>query len=99
MKKIIVLGAGRSSSALISYLIKTANTEGWHVTVGDTSITNARERVGANPKAAAIEFNIENTEESRKAIQNSDVVISLMPASLHPLVAKICLSEKKHLLT
>ena len=32
-------------------------------------------------------------------ITSADVVISLIPAHLHPFVARICLSEKKHLLT
>lgn len=99
MKKILVLGAGRSSSALISYLIKNASSNDWQVTVGDFSVKAAQERIGSSANAKAISFNIENTEESKASIQNSDVVISLIPASLHPLVAKICLAEKKHLLT
>src|SRR5882672_3248970 len=99
MKKILVLGAGRSSSALISYLIKNAPANGWQITVGDFSRVVALERVGSSPHAQAITFNIENSEESKNAIRSADVVISLIPANLHPLVAKICLSEKKHLLT
>jgi len=99
MKKILVLGAGRSSSALISYLIKNASANGWQVTVGDFSKAAAQERVGGSTDAQAIEFNIEQKDKSAEAIRNTDVVISLIPANLHPLVAKICLAEKKHLLT
>src|SRR5437879_5449795 len=99
MKSILVLGAGRSSSALISYLIKNAPANNWQVTVGDFSKAAAQERVSSSTNANAIVFNIENAEESRAAIHNADVVISLIPANLHPLVAKICLLEKKHLLT
>jgi saccharopine dehydrogenase-like NADP-dependent oxidoreductase len=99
MKKILVLGAGRSSSAAISYLIKNASVNNWQITVGDFSIEAARARVGSSPSAQAIVFNIDNIEEGKTAIRNADVVISLIPANLHPLVAKICLSEKKHLLT
>lgn len=47
----------------------------------------------------AIQFNIENLEPSRLAIQHADVVISLLPAHFHILVARLCLQEKKHLLT
>lgn len=98
MKKILVLGAGRSSSALISYLIKNASINDWQITVGDFSKAAAQERVGSS-NAQAIAFNIENLDESKSAIRDADVVISLIPANLHPLVAKICLAEKKHLLT
>ncbi len=99
MKKILVLGAGRSSSALISYLITNGSTNDWQVTVGDFSKAAAQERVGSSSNAQAIAFTIENLEESKSAIRDTDVVISLIPANLHPLVAKICLAEKKHLLT
>ncbi|MBI3482953.1 MAG: saccharopine dehydrogenase NADP-binding domain-containing protein, partial [Bacteroidetes bacterium] len=99
MKKILVLGAGRSSSALISYLIKNASANDWQITVGDFSKTTAQERVGSSPNARAIAFNIEDTENSKTTIRDADVVISLIPASLHTLVAKICLTEKKHLFT
>jgi saccharopine dehydrogenase-like NADP-dependent oxidoreductase len=99
MKKILVLGAGRSSSALISYLIKNAPTNDWQITVGDFSEAAAKERVCGSSQAEAIYFAIEHEEASRAAISKADVVISMIPASLHPLVAKICLSEKKHLLT
>jgi len=99
MKKILVLGAGRSSSALISYLIKNAPANNWQITVGDISLAAAQERIASSAHATAIEFNLENVEGSKTAISQTDVVISLVPASFHPLVARYCLSEKKHLLT
>ncbi|HTH55725.1 MAG TPA: saccharopine dehydrogenase C-terminal domain-containing protein, partial [Cyclobacteriaceae bacterium] len=99
MKKILAIGAGRSSSALIAYLIKNAAANDWHVTIGDSSVVAAQQRIGSSLHAKAIAFNIENTEASRLSIRDADVVISLIPASLHPQVAKICLSEKKHLIT
>jgi saccharopine dehydrogenase-like NADP-dependent oxidoreductase len=99
MKRILVLGAGRSSSACISYLIKNASANNWQLTVGDISESAAKERIGTSANAVAISFNIDNAEESRTAISNADVVISLIPAVFHPAVAKLCLAEKKHLLT
>ncbi len=99
MKRILVLGAGRSSSACISYLIRNALANDWQITIGDFDESAAKERIGSSKNGTAISFNIENTEASRTAISKVDVVISLIPASFHPLVAKLCLAEKKHLLT
>jgi saccharopine dehydrogenase (NADP+, L-glutamate forming) len=99
MKKILVLGAGRSSSACISYLINNASANDWQVTVGDFAESAAKERIGAASSAVAISFDIDNEGASRTAISKADVVISLIPAGLHPRVAKLCLAEKKHLLT
>lgn len=98
MANILVLGAGRSSSALIDYLIKQAEKFNWSITVGDVSKQAAETRIG-NGKATAIFFDIQQAEQGHAAIASADVVISLIPAHLHPLVAKICLKEGKHLLT
>lgn len=98
MTNILVLGAGRSSSALIDYIIKQAEKFEWRVTVGDVSKQAAETRIG-NGKATAISFDIQHLEQSQAAIGSADVVISLIPAHLHSLVAKICLAKGKHLLT
>ncbi len=98
-KFILVVGAGRSSSSLISFLLTQASEYNWTITVGDISLQAAQDRVGISPYGKPIQFNIDEQERSRKAIAASDVVISLLPAPLHPQVAKICLTEKKHLLT
>jgi saccharopine dehydrogenase (NADP+, L-glutamate forming) len=99
LKHILVLGAGRSSSALISYLIKQSTLNGWTITVGDISKQAAIERIGNHAQSCAIEFNSDDQENSRKAIASADVVISLLPAHLHIQAAKICLAEKKHFFT
>ncbi|OQP59071.1 hypothetical protein A3860_38870 [Niastella vici] len=46
-----------------------------------------------------IVFNLENTLERKELIANSDLVISLLPPALHPVIAADCLQYKKHLLT
>jgi saccharopine dehydrogenase (NADP+, L-glutamate forming) len=96
---ILVLGAGRSSTSLIQYLISQATLHSWHVTIGDISREAAVSRIGRGSNAKAIEFNITDQASSRHAISEADVVVSLLPANLHPLVAKICLEERKHLFT
>ena len=99
MNKILVLGAGRSSSSLISYLLAQAKTNHWQIVVGDVSEQAAQDRVANAGNGKAIRFDIADEESSKAAIASVDVVVSLIPAHLHPLVAKICLAEKKHLLT
>lgn len=99
MKTILVLGAGRSSSALITYLLTQATEHSWKIIVGDLSIEAARERIGAYKTGEAISFSIDNEAQSRSVIAGAEVVISLLPANLHPQVARICLALNKHLLT
>jgi saccharopine dehydrogenase-like NADP-dependent oxidoreductase len=99
MKTILILGAGRSSSSLISYLLKYAADHQAQVIVGDVSIDAARQKTTGHSCAKAIYFDIQDTESSNAAIAEADVVISLLPAHLHPLVAIRCLEYGKHLLT
>lgn len=99
LKNILVLGAGRSSSALIKYLLSQAQQHHWMVTVGDLDERVAAERVKGIPEGKAIHFNMESEEASRNAVKQADVVVSFLPAHFHGSVARICLAEKKHLLT
>ncbi|NBP67551.1 MAG: saccharopine dehydrogenase [Cytophagia bacterium] len=99
MKYILVLGAGRSSSCLIDYLLKEATVSDWHIIVGDLSVNAAQERVGSHQRGSAIYFSIDDATLSRTWIEKADCVISLLPAFLHPKVALICLDLQKHLLT
>jgi saccharopine dehydrogenase-like NADP-dependent oxidoreductase len=98
MQTILVLGAGRSSSSLITYLLQQATAHAWKIIVGDVSEAAARQRIGGSTRGQAVLFDI-NHEDSKAVIQLADVVISLLPAHLHPVVARHCLSLNKHLLT
>ncbi|WP_333819534.1 saccharopine dehydrogenase family protein [Ohtaekwangia sp.] len=99
MKTILALGAGRSSSVLIAYLLQEASVHRWKIIVGDLSEEAARERIGNSPYGEAIRFDVLDEAGSRKTIAGADVVISLMPAHFHPIVATYCLALNKHLLT
>lgn len=99
MKTVLVLGAGRSSSALITYLLNWAAKSNNRVVVGDQSLALAQARVNGFTHGKAISFNMEDNNQSAAAIQSADVVISLLPPHLHPAVAKHCLVYGKHLLT
>lgn len=98
MKTILVLGAGRSSSALITYLLQRAATHQWKIVVGDVSEAAARLRIGGSTRGHAILFDIQDEAKSVEIVGSADVVISLMPAHLHHLVARLCMDTGKHLL-
>ncbi|HEY3402914.1 MAG TPA: saccharopine dehydrogenase C-terminal domain-containing protein [Ohtaekwangia sp.] len=99
MNRILILGAGRSSGALISYLLKEAGTHGWQVLVGDVSLESAQERIGGETAGRALHFDIQHEKNAEAVIAETDVVISLLPAHFHPQVAKYCYRLGKHLLT
>ena len=99
MKRILVIGAGLSSSYLIKYLLANAKKENWEITIADQSIELAKQKIGKAKNATALAFNITNETERKNAIKNTDLVVSLLPPTLHILAAKECIAYKKHLVT
>jgi saccharopine dehydrogenase-like NADP-dependent oxidoreductase len=99
MKHILVLGAGKSATALIEYLIKESAQNAWQLTVADSNIQNALAKTGNAPNTRAMALDVENEAERNRFIATSDIVISLLPPSLHFLVAQDCLRFEKNLLT
>jgi len=97
MKRILIIGAGRSSSSLIKYLHQHAAGFDWEIVVGDLDPETTGQRIGHTAKL--IRFDILQEEASSQAIAQADLVISMLPAKFHILVAKLCLKHGKNLLT
>ena len=99
MKNILVIGAGRSASSLIKYLLDNAVAENWNVTVGDVSLELVKQKTGEHASARAIAFDINNQTQREAEINKADLVVSMLPAFMHLHVAKDCVRFKKHLVT
>jgi saccharopine dehydrogenase-like NADP-dependent oxidoreductase len=99
MKKILILGAGLSTNSLIEYLLNIAVDNNWHITVADMNLDTARSKVRDHQCGSAISFNISDTVSTNATISESDVVISMLPASMHTMVASACIKYKKPMLT
>ena len=96
MKKVLILGAGRSSSSLIQYLADCSADCDFTIAIGEKDPDLARAKF---PKLEVLPFDIENEEESAAVIQSADLVISMLPASLHFHAAKHCAKAGIHFLT
>ncbi len=99
MRSILILGAGKSSIALIDYLVEHASAQQWQVTVADIAAENALLKTKGRPGTQAIGFDLNNEQERRSLISSADIVISMLPAMLHMTVAQDCLALKKNLVT
>ena len=99
MKKILVIGAGRSAVTLIKYLLDNAKVNNWFVRVADFSLELAEEAVHNHDYGKAIFFNVTDKNQRESEIYNADIVISMLPATLHIPVAKDCIQFKTNLVT
>lgn len=99
MKHILVLGAGLSSAYLIRYLLENAQAGQWQVTVADIQLQQAQSHIlnHANGKAVGLESNDVLTRN--ELIASHDLVISLLPPTMHVEVAQACIRFGKHLIT
>lgn len=99
MRHILIIGAGRSASSLIQYLLNKSEEENLHLTIGDLSLELAQRKTNNHKNATAIAFDIFNESQRKEEIQKADIVISMLPAHMHIEVAKDCIAYKKHMVT
>jgi len=99
MRAILIIGAGRSASSLIHYLLEKSEQEQLHITIGDIALELAQRKTNNHPNATAIALNIFDENQRKTEIQKADIVISMLPANLHIEVAKDCIAYKKHMVT
>ncbi|MEL6864264.1 MAG: saccharopine dehydrogenase C-terminal domain-containing protein [Bacteroidota bacterium] len=99
MNNILIIGAGRSATALINYVLDQALAFGWFVTVADANLELAKEKVGDHPNGRATWLDVMKNNDRRVLIERADVIVSLLPAHLHLEVAHDCIKLNKHLIT
>lgn len=100
MRKILILGAGRSASALIQYLVHHAATEQWTITVADQQTAHAHQLIGDGTAVAnAVALDATDADARAGLIAAHDLTISMLPAFMHMDVLKDCLRLRKHVIT
>lgn len=99
MKNILVIGAGRSATALINYILKQAQENAWFVTVADADPELAAQKVNNHPCGRSTWLDVMKVNDRKDLIERADVVVSLLPAHLHLEVAHDCIRLNKHLIT
>ena len=99
MRKILVIGAGKSTAVLIQYFKDKSKTENLHITIGDISISSAQKLASDHPSTIAISLDIFNKTSREKAIKEADIVVSMLPARFHIQVAKDCIKYRKSMVT
>ena len=95
----MIIGAGRSATALINYVLSKAEQYGWFVTVADADHELAMQKVANHPLGRGTWLDVQKVNDRRELIERAEVVVSLLPAHLHLEVAQDCIRLKKHLIT
>ena len=99
MRKILIIGSGKSTSYLLKYLLDKSISENLFITVGDLNINQAKTLIGNHENAKTIKLDVFDDTSRSQAIKDADIIISMLPAHLHIEVAKDCIAYKKHMVT
>ena len=99
MTQILIIGAGRSATSLIEYLLSHSVENDWKITVADVDVNLAKEKTAGHPNGIPLSFDIRNEEQRRFTIGQHDLVISMLPSFMHGDVARDCVEFGKHMFT
>ena len=99
LRKILVVGAGKSTSYLLDYFLEKASAENLHLTIGDLNPDAISGSIKSHPSCSVIQLDIFNGDDRKRAIKEADIVVSMLPARFHIKVAEDCITFNKHLVT
>ncbi|MEE9362574.1 MAG: saccharopine dehydrogenase C-terminal domain-containing protein [Cellulophaga sp.] len=99
LRKILVVGAGKSTSYLLDYFLEKAEKENLHLTIGDLNPDVLPDTIRNHASCTIIKLDVFNDKARKKAIQTVDIVVSMLPARFHIKVAEDSILFEKHLIT
>ncbi len=99
MTNILIIGAGRSAGALISYCLGKSIEMNWRITVADSNLELAKAKIAGHSNGIPAWLDVTKVNDRRELIARADMVVSLLPAHLHLEVAHDCIRLRKHLIT
>ena len=99
LRKILVLGAGKSTSYLLDYFLEKSHAEKLHLTIGDINPDGIPSSIRDHSNCTVLYLDIRKDKDRKKAIGDSDIVVSMLPARFHIKVAQDCVDLHKNLVT
>jgi saccharopine dehydrogenase-like NADP-dependent oxidoreductase len=96
MKQVLILGAGAVARPAVGYLVEK---EGVEVVVADQDPGKAEALVAGRPGGRAVALDARDAPMLEGTIAAADIVVSLLPWTLHPVIAELCLAHGKHMVT
>ena len=73
MNNILVLGAGRSATVMIDYLLKNAKTENWNVKIADINVEHLAPKLKEYGTGEALVIDITIPEVREKYISEANI--------------------------
>lgn len=99
MRKILIIGAGKSTSSLVRYLYEKSTQDNFEIIIADIDLNQAKKIASGFENIKTMRLDIFEKDQREKAIQSTDMVVSMLPARFHIEVAKDCVKFGKNMVT
>ena len=96
MKRILVLGAGLVARPAVRYLLEKG---GLTVILADQAEEKAEAIIAGNANGKAVRLDVKDEARLAQQVAEADIVVSLLPWAMHPVIARLCLAHGRHLVT
>ncbi|MGB7340689.1 MAG: saccharopine dehydrogenase C-terminal domain-containing protein [Phototrophicaceae bacterium] len=103
LPRVAIIGAGRMSETVIDYLVNHTSA---NLIIADSNLKQAEavsQAIPAKRLKGIHQIEIGDTDEQNAPIEailkSVDIVVSLLPAFLHPKIAKLAITTRTHLVT
>ncbi|KAG5458902.1 MAG: Saccharopine dehydrogenase-domain-containing protein, partial [Olpidium bornovanus] len=95
-KRVLLLGSGMVAGPLVDYLLRIEDV---HVVIASNDRSEATSLAKDRDRTEVVNLDVANAAMVSQLVSRADVVVSLVPAPLHPTVAQSCIKERKHMVT
>lgn len=96
-RSILLLGAGKVAASFAEYLGRSKSNT---ITVASQYEADSMRTAHYATRGKAVTCDLSQPGDKLKyLIEEADIVVSLLPAPMHPMVAEECISLKTHLVT
>ena len=94
-KKVTIFGAGLVVKPMVDYLAG----KGYEITIASRTFSKAEKLAAPHSNATAKQFLSDDGQAMEEFVKASDLVVSLLPATMHVKVAKKCIEFKTDMVT
>ncbi len=94
-KKVTIFGAGLVVKPMVDYLAG----KGYEITIASRTFSKAEKLAAPHSNATAKQFLSDDEQAMEEFVKASDLVVSLLPATMHVKVAKKCIEFKTDMVT
>ncbi len=95
MPKVLVLGAGLVARPLVRHLLEND----YELIQADMEVERAEAMIDGHPRGRAVALDFSDANAVAALVGECDLTVSLAPYGFHPKVARICIDQKKSMVT